>query len=243
MPSPVPLSVRERGEFEERFPTPTTSAAPGPDPRGSHALAEARCCSASALPQLRLPRLILAPRARRFGIAAAKSLDHLGVSPPTAPTPSAGTYLPRSSPGRLRCLGRHCRRTVRQFLLTLWNTYSFWSAYANAEGARGRPTSATPPGPAQRPRPLGSLTPAGDDRDRARAHGRFRLHRHAGRAIAEYVEEPLQLVRAALPRASGRATRAASRPFAHCLLETAACLAPFVPFSPDESNLKTSPAA
>ncbi len=38
--------------------------------------------------------------------------------------------------------------SVRQFLLTLWNTYSFWVLYANAEEPRPRrlrpPTRAVP---------------------------------------------------------------------------------------------------
>ena len=58
--------------------------------------------------------------------------------------------------------------SVRQFLLTLWNTYSFWVLYANAEdlGPRGFPDA---PGAASRigdarrgPRPLGALAAAGD---------------------------------------------------------------------------------
>ncbi len=66
---------------------------------------------------------------------------------------------------------------VRQFMLTLWNTYSFWVLYANAEGlgahrvvdvrgSRGR----------RRSRQVGAVPAAGNDRHRDRAHGRLRLH-------------------------------------------------------------------
>ena len=50
---------------------------------------------------------------------------------------------------------------LRSFLLTLWNTYSFWVLYANAEGFDSS-TPADPPDRAERPRPLGALPPAGD---------------------------------------------------------------------------------
>ena len=53
--------------------------------------------------------------------------------------------------------------TVRQFLLTLWNTYSFWVLYANAEGleppACGQP-DADDAAPDGRARPLGAVAAA-----------------------------------------------------------------------------------
>ena len=53
---------------------------------------------------------------------------------------------------------------VRQFLLTLWNTYSFWVLYANAEGLGPASDLAARRGAAERPRPVGALAAAGDDR-------------------------------------------------------------------------------
>ena len=90
--------------------------------------------------------------------------------------------------------------SVRQFLLTLWNTYSFWVLYANAEGLDDseRPRgAATTPEATRGPRPLGALEAAGDGRDGPRADGRVRLHRR--RAGDRRVRRgALQLVRAPL---------------------------------------------
>ncbi len=86
--------------------------------------------------------------------------------------------------------------SVRQFLLTLWNTYSFWVLYANAENLdAGRFHRRA--GAERRPRPLGALAAAGDGGDGARAHGRLRLHRRrprdrrVRRAALELVRAPL----------------------------------------------------
>ena len=98
--------------------------------------------------------------------------------------------------------------SVRQFLLTLWNTYSFWVLYANAEAwprripwfvrRADRPTTST----------AGRFAAAGDDRDGARADGRLRLHRRrpGDRRVRRGA---LQLVRAALapPLLGGRPRR------------------------------------
>ena len=107
--------------------------------------------------------------------------------------------------------------SVRQFLLTLWNTYSFWVLYANAEGL-GPATSTTrpmsphrrrkPQQPRRGPRPLGALAAAGDGRDGARAHGRLRLHRRRP-GDRRLRRGALELVRAALapPLLGGRPRR------------------------------------
>ena len=128
--------------------------------------------------------------------------------------------------------------SVRQFLLTLWNTYSFWVLYANAEGL----------GPAD-------FGPA-DDLGRARATstaGRSRACRRrsrpsasawttstaptAGQAIAEYVEELSNWYVRLSRRRFWDGDRAAFATLRHCLLETAALLAPFTPFLADEIHL------
>ena len=98
--------------------------------------------------------------------------------------------------------------SVRQFLLTLWNTYSFWVLYANAEDLGAGGLRRALPEPSRRPRPLGALEAAVDDRDGARADGRVRLHRR--RAGDRRVRRgALQLVRAALapPLLGGRPRR------------------------------------
>ncbi len=125
--------------------------------------------------------------------------------------------------------------SVRQFMLTLWNTYSFWVLYANAENLgpidfRGAPEPA-------------------DDLDRwalsrlqaTTATVRERMDEFdctaAGRAIAEYVEELSNWYVRLSRRRFWDGDRAAFATLRHCLLETAALLAPFTPFLADEIHL------
>jgi isoleucyl-tRNA synthetase len=125
--------------------------------------------------------------------------------------------------------------SVRQFLLTLWNTYSFWVLYANAEDLG--PIDFT-----------GSVEPA-DDLDRwalSRLQATVGAVRErmdefdctaAGRAIAEYVEELSNWYVRLSRRRFWDGDRAAFATLRHCLLETAALLAPFIPFLADEIHL------
>ncbi len=125
--------------------------------------------------------------------------------------------------------------SVRQFLLTLWNTYSFWVLYANAENLT----------PADfEPEPT-----AAEDLDRwvlSRLQGTVARVRErmddfdcttAGRAIAEYVEELSNWYVRLSRRRFWDGDRAAFATLRHCLLETAAMLAPFIPFLADEIHL------
>ena len=140
--------------------------------------------------------------------------------------------------------------SVRQFLLTLWNTYSFWVLYANAESL----------GPIDFPEDMfrGSVPTndvdkeprnAANDLDRwalSRLQGttatvRERMDAYdctaAGRAIAEYVEELSNWYVRLSRRRFWEGDRAAFATLRHCLLETAALLAPFTPFLADEIHL------
>ena len=124
--------------------------------------------------------------------------------------------------------------SVRQFLLTLWNTYSFWVLYANAEGL----------GPAD----FAAYT-AAEDLDRwalSRLQATVATVRErmdafdctaAGRAIAGYVEELSNWYVRLSRRRFWEGDRAAFATLRHCLLETAALLAPFTPFLADEIHL------
>ncbi len=108
--------------------------------------------------------------------------------------------------------------SVRQFLLTLWNTYSFWVLYANAENLEpGDFPDPAAPGRGSDAESISDLLgiagaeeAAGNDLDRwalsrlqatvgdgPRAHGRVRLHRRrpGDRGVRRGA---LQLVRAAL---------------------------------------------
>jgi len=125
--------------------------------------------------------------------------------------------------------------SVRQFLLTLWNTYSFWVLYANAEDL----------GPADF---VGAPEP-GNDLDRwalsklqstiATVRGNMDEFdcTAAGRAIAEYVEELSNWYVRLSRRRFWDGDRAAFATLRHCLLEVAALLAPFTPFLADEIHL------
>jgi isoleucyl-tRNA synthetase len=143
--------------------------------------------------------------------------------------------------------------SVRQFLLTLWNTYSFWVLYANAENL----------GPADFDHqglssPLladtakkGEVTGfgAGEDLDRwalSRLQATIATVRErmddfdctaAGKAIAEYVEELSNWYVRLSRRRFWEGDRAAFATLRHCLLEIAALLAPFTPFLADEIHL------
>jgi isoleucyl-tRNA synthetase len=122
--------------------------------------------------------------------------------------------------------------SVRQFLLTLWNTYSFWVLYANAEGLTASDFGATPE--------------TANDLDRwalsrlqaTTATVRERMDDFdctaAGRAIASYVEELSNWYVRLSRRRFWEGDRAAFATLRHCLLETVAMLAPFVPFLADE---------
>ena len=140
--------------------------------------------------------------------------------------------------------------SVRQFLLTLWNTYSFWVLYANAENL----------GPADFPYPhrgrhfnriAEEMTTAARRRtwiggrsrscSRLSATVRERMDEFdctaAGRAIAEYVEELSNWYVRLSRRRFWDGDRAAFATLRHCLLEIAALLAPFTPFLADEIHL------
>ncbi|HEU4707183.1 MAG TPA: isoleucine--tRNA ligase [Solirubrobacterales bacterium] len=143
--------------------------------------------------------------------------------------------------------------SVRQFLLTLWNTYSFWVLYANAESLC--------PDDFSDPREMSHLSPdsgknydlgSGEALDRwalSRLQATTALVRErmdaydctaAGRAIAEYVEELSNWYVRLSRRRFWEGDRAAFATLRHCLLETVAMLAPFTPFLADEIHRNLS---
>ncbi len=120
--------------------------------------------------------------------------------------------------------------SVRQFMLTLWNTYSFWVLYANA-------TDDLDLGP-----DAGTLT----DLDRwalSRLQATVATVREhmddfdcttAGRAIAEFVEGLSNWYVRLSRRRFWDGDPAAFATLRTCLLETSKMLAPFIPFLADE---------
>lgn len=140
--------------------------------------------------------------------------------------------------------------SVRQFLLTLWNTYSFWVLYANAENLSPADfnddsfrCSFSSNGDESEQRSVG------EDLDRwalsklqsTVATVRERMDEFdcttAGRAIAAYVEELSNWYVRLSRRRFWEGDRAAFATLRHCLLEVVALLAPFTPFLAEEIHL------
>ncbi len=130
---------------------------------------------------------------------------------------------------------------VRQFMLQLWNTYSFWVLYANAEdlGPEDFRGSFYASGDQKEPRDSNDL----DRWVLSRLQGTVATVRErmddfdctaAGRAIAEFVEELSNWYVRLSRRRFWEGDRAAFATLRHCLLETVAMLAPFTPFLADE---------
>jgi isoleucyl-tRNA synthetase len=140
--------------------------------------------------------------------------------------------------------------SVRQFLLTLWNTYSFWVLYANAEDL-------TPADFADQALTSPFVSDSGtkhevsvgEDLDRwalSRLQATIATVRErmdafdctaAGGAIAAYIEELSNWYVRLSRRRFWEGDRAAFATLRHCLLEVAALLAPFTPFLADEIHL------
>jgi isoleucyl-tRNA synthetase len=125
--------------------------------------------------------------------------------------------------------------SVYRFFTTLWNTYSFWVLYANAEDL----------GPAD-------FADSSPDDEELQDLDRWALSRlqgvigeviermddfdctTAGRAIAEYVDDLSNWYVRLSRRRFWEGDRAAFATLRHCLLTTSALLAPFAPFLADE---------
>jgi isoleucyl-tRNA synthetase len=141
--------------------------------------------------------------------------------------------------------------SVRQFLLTLWNTYSFWVLYANAEklGPSDFAGDESSPLPFVAHRATKGNSESAQDLDRwalSRLQGTVATVRErmdafdctaAGQAIAEFVEELSNWYVRLSRRRFWDGEQAAFATLRHCLLETAAMLAPFTPFLADEIHL------
>ncbi len=136
--------------------------------------------------------------------------------------------------------------SLRQFLLTLWNTYGFFVLYANAEGI----------GPEQLDEsPLAARGSSLEEMDRwalSRLQGLTRsvIERMddfdcttAGREIAAYVDELSNWYVRLNRRRFWDGDQAALATLRHCLLEVAKLLAPFAPFLADEIHANLSGSA
>ncbi len=125
--------------------------------------------------------------------------------------------------------------SVRQFLLTLWNTYSFWVLYANAEDLdpsdfRGAPEPSDDLDRWALSKLQATVASVSEHMDGFDCTA-------AGREIAEFVEELSNWYVRLSRRRFWDGDRAAFATLRHCLLEVAALLAPFTPFLADEIHL------
>jgi isoleucyl-tRNA synthetase len=135
--------------------------------------------------------------------------------------------------------------SVRQFLLTLWNTYSFWVLYANAENLGPENFSCSFSSNSEQKEQLTDLDRWALSRLQATtATVRERMDDYdctsAGRAIADYVEELSNWYVRLSRRRFWEGDRVAFATLRHCLLETVAMLAPFTPFLADEIHRNLS---
>ena len=146
--------------------------------------------------------------------------------------------------------------SVRQFILTLWNTYSFWVLYANAENLGPGDFRTTPLTSSFLPdSDRKDEVSVGEDLDRwalsklqsTVATAREKMDEFdctaAGRAIAEYVEELSNWYVRLSRRRFWEGDRAAFATLRHCLLEVVAMLAPFTPFLAEEIHLNLAGGA
>jgi isoleucyl-tRNA synthetase len=122
---------------------------------------------------------------------------------------------------------------ARQFLVTLWNTYSFWVLYANADELDVTPVS--PPGSGVATdldrwvlsRLQGTVSAATEHLDAYDST-------NAGRAIATFVEDVSNWYVRLSRRRFWEGDAVAFATLRHCLVETSKLLAPFTPFLADE---------
>ncbi|MGZ5337656.1 MAG: isoleucine--tRNA ligase, partial [Solirubrobacterales bacterium] len=123
--------------------------------------------------------------------------------------------------------------SVRQFLLPLWNTYSFWVLYANTEGigADGPPE---PPGKDATELDRWALSRLQATVEAVRASMDDFDSTGSGRAIAAFVDELSNWYVRLCRRRFWDGDAAAFATLRHCLIEVAALIAPFMPFVADE---------
>jgi isoleucyl-tRNA synthetase len=133
--------------------------------------------------------------------------------------------------------------SVRQFLLTLWNTYAFLVLYANAEGVGPRELTVPPEPDSELDRWALSRLQATVEAAR-RGLDQFDATT-SGRAIAAYVDELSNWYVRLSRRRFWEGDRAALTTLRHCLVEVSKLLAPFIPFVADEihDNLAVSEPA
>ncbi len=119
--------------------------------------------------------------------------------------------------------------SVRQFLLTLWNTYSFLVLYENAAGEQTADSRQRTESEAELDRWAVSRLQATVEAVRTGLDGFDSVG--AGKAIAQYVDELSNWYVRVSRRRFWEGDAASFATLRHCLAETAKLLAPFTPFT------------
>jgi isoleucyl-tRNA synthetase len=127
-------------------------------------------------------------------------------------------------------------------MLTLWNTYSFWVLYANAEGVSVHDFAAESPRPTDA-LDRWALSRLQTTKQLATDHLEAYDSTRAGQAIAAYVDELSNWYVRLSRRRFWDGDREAFATLRHCLIELAKLLAPFVPFVADEIYANLSAGA
>ena len=243
----VPLPVRERELFEERFPADFICEAID-QTRGWFytLLAESTLLfDTSSYRNCVCLGLILDPEGQKMSKSKGNVVEPWDVIAAHGADAFRWYYLTAQQPwSGYRFSVETVGESVRQFLLTLWNTYSFWVLYANAEGLGAERNFAVLPLRGQRR----------DDLDRwvlsrlqatvatcASGWTTSTARRRGGRSPSSSRSSPTGTCgsRAA---ASGTATAPPSRPCATACWRRRRCSPPSPPSSPTRST-STWPAA
>jgi isoleucyl-tRNA synthetase len=126
---------------------------------------------------------------------------------------------------------------VGGFFTTLWNTYSFWVLYANAEGLDPATGFELPPVEKRTELDRWALSRLQTVTDEVIRHMDAYDSTAAGRAISDYVEELSNWYVRLSRRRFWDGDASAFATLHHCLLQVSKLLAPFVPFLADEMYL------
>ena len=200
----------EGSEEFERASRPTTSARRSTRPAaGSTRCSPVRPCCSTAPSYLNCVclGLILDPEGQKMSKSRGNVVDPWEVIDAHGADAFRWYYLTAQQPwAGYRFSTETVGEAVRQFLIQLWNTYSFWVLYANAEGTGPGAIAATVARRQRQSSIAGSFRGCRRRSDRARAAGRLRLH-HGRPGDRRLRRRALELVRAPRGGASGRATR------------------------------------